>query len=154
VPAGTPPAQPRVPADLVGTDRLPQGEVAGVLLVVLVGVDAAARSGDQPGGPGPAEPPVGGEVGDVEVDAAIAAVGDTLCVEPLDEVDHLVDVLGGTRVLVGAAQVEGVDVLEEALDPGPGLLVEGVVRRGRVADDLVLDVGEVHHVGDRGETLF
>jgi hypothetical protein len=154
VPAGPAPTEARVPPDRPLGDRLPEGEVAGVLLRVVVGVDAAAGAGHQPGGGDPGERPVAGEAGDPEVDAALPAIGDAGRLQPLDESDHLRDVGGRPWVVMGAADPQGVDVGEEALDPGGGLLIEPVTVLAGVVDQTIVHVGEVHHVGHPLEPPF
>ena len=89
VPAGMAPADARVPADLIGPDRLPECEVAHVLLGVVVRVDAAARAGDKPLGARAAQLAVRGKRGDVEVVAAVGLIRRAGLLETLDEVDHL-----------------------------------------------------------------
>ena len=68
--------------------------------------------------------------------------------ELADEREHALDVLGGTRAVVGIAHVQlvhlvGVDALELGRDLGLG--PPFTCGSG---DDLVLDVGDVAHVGD------
>src|SRR5450755_730614 len=106
VPSGMTAADARVPADLVGTDRLPECEVADVLLGVVVGVDPAAGSADEPFRARAAQASVGGKRGDVKVIAAVAFVRGTGCDETLDEIDHLVDVLCGPRIEVCGPDAE------------------------------------------------
>ncbi|MNY42892.1 hypothetical protein D3C86_1778200 [compost metagenome] len=62
--------------------------------------------------------------------------------------DHVLDVLGGLGVDVGPADVEGVRVEEELADEALGEGVPGLARDRRVADDLVVHVGEVLGVLD------
>ncbi len=64
--------------------------------------------------------------------------------EPGDELDHLVDVAGGARVDVGAADAEGVEVIEEAAHDGLGELLEGDALAAGAIDGLVVDIGQVH----------
>src|ERR1019366_8259031 len=94
MPARPSPPDAGVPADLVGSDRLPEGEVAQVFLGVVVGVDPAARAGDEALGARTAQPPGGGERRNVEVVAAVGPVRRAGALEALDEVDHLLDALG------------------------------------------------------------
>ena len=146
---GWPRADARVPADLVGSDRLPEREVADVLLGVVVGVDPAAGAGDEPLRARTAELAVRRERGDVEVVAAVGPVRGARLLEALDQVDHLLDVLGRARVVVRRPDAERFAILFERGDPRRGLLVERMSVRDGVLDDPVVDIGEVHHVGDR-----
>lgn len=154
MPAGAAPAEAGVPADVVRPHRLPEGEVAGVLLGVIVGIHPAAHPGHQPSGGDAGEPAVGRKAGDPEVDPPLAPVGDPLRLKALDQAHHLLDVQGGPRVVVGPADAEGVDVGEEALDPGGGLLRQPLVVLGGVVDQPVVHVGQVHDVGDPREAAL
>ncbi|MNT77032.1 hypothetical protein D3C72_2161040 [compost metagenome] len=62
--------------------------------------------------------------------------------------DHVLDVLGGLGVDVGPADVEGVRVEEELAGEALGEGVPGLACERRVADDLVVHVGEVLGVLD------
>ena len=121
---------------------LPEHEIAGVVLVVLVRVHA---------GPGldarhiePREPPVLGERLDAEVDAAVRRVGAAALAELFDEGDHLGDVIRGSRHLLGALDPQRLQVLLEARDVPSGEARE--VRAGPLGelDDPIVDVGHVH----------
>src|SRR2546421_8582037 len=154
MPAGAASADAGVPARVTLPHRLPEGEVASVLLGVVVGVDATAGPGDQPGGADPAEPSVSGESRDPEVDAAVAAISHPRRLKAFDEPHHVLDVLGGPWIVVSTADAEGVDIGEKSLDPRSRLLVEAATVRHRVVDDPVIDVREVHHVCDPCEALL
>src|ERR1039457_403578 len=148
VPAGSSPADACVPADLVRAHSFPEREIADVFLGVVVGVDPSAGAGHEPFGIRAAEPAVCRECRDVEVVAAVGAIRRAGAPEALDEVDHLLDVLGGARIAVRGADAERVAILLERGDPLRGLLVEGVPVGDGVLDDPVVDVGEIHHVRD------
>ncbi|MNL54608.1 hypothetical protein D3C87_1779510 [compost metagenome] len=62
--------------------------------------------------------------------------------------DHVLDVLGGLGVDVGAPDVEGVGVHEELADEALGEGVPRLTRSSGVTDDLVVHVGEVLGVLD------
>ena len=152
VPAGAAGAEGGLPVALEGAvggglDRLPEGEVAGGVLVVLVDVDAGAvlDAGEVLLG----ELAVVGEAVDAEVPAAVLGlVGDVLGGELLDERDHLGDGFGGAGQVLGALDGERVHVLEEGLLEAGGVLLDGLAGERGVADDLVVDVGDVHDVLD------
>ena len=81
---GRPAPMRRVPAGLAGLGRLPEREVADVVLLVLVGLDALADPLLRWVEPG--QPAVGGPRGDAEEDrAVVGAVGVALLEERLDE---------------------------------------------------------------------
>ncbi len=159
VPAGAAGAEGGLPgmfADAVGGgfDGLPEGEVAGGVLVVFVEVDAGAVFHVVEVFFG--ELAVLGEAGDAEVPAAVFdLVGDVFGGEALDERDHLGDVVGGAGDLFGALDGEGVHVFEEGLFVFRGCS-RSMVEVGRcgVADDLVVDVGDVHDVADGDAVLL
>ena len=151
VPAGASGAEgglPRVFASAVGGsfDGLPEGEVTGGFLVVI-NLDACSvldafevffR-----------ELAVGGEAGDAEVPASVLRLVSAVAgAELLDERDHFRDVVSGVRDDFGALDAEGGHVLEEgvleAFAVGADIESEG----GGVADDLVVDVRDVHDVAD------
>ena len=91
---------------------LPEGEVAGGVLLVLVDIDAGAVFDAFEVFLG--ELAVLGETRDAEVPGAVfGLVGDVFGGELLDERDHLRDVLGGVGDVLRALDAEGVEVFEE-----------------------------------------
>ncbi len=147
VPARSAPPDLRVPERLALLGRLPEGEVVDALLVVLVGVAAAARPAVLEVDLG--QPAVGRELVDGEIDGAVLLVGEALLEEGPDEGDHLRDVLRGPGVMVGGQDVQEVALGHEGGDIFFGVALELLHRAGPgVADRLVVDVGEVHDVGD------
>ena len=139
--------QRRIPAD--GTvrrlPRLPEREVADVLLVVFVGRAARARAlvveVDV------RELAVAGELRDGEVDAAVLAlVGDALLHERLDEGDHLGNVVRRGGIDLGRLHVELPEVGEEGVLVRLRVVRERDALRVRALDRLVVDVREVHHL--------
>ena len=62
------------------------------------------------------EPSVAGKRRDPEIDGTVRLVGVPALPQPLDQRDHLGDVLGGARVALGLLDVERRDVAEEGLD--------------------------------------
>ncbi len=148
MPAG--PARPDLglPDGLALPGRLPEGEVVDALLLVLVGIAAAARAPALQADPGQAA--VGGEPVDGEVDRTVLPVGEPLVEQAPDEGRHGADVLGIGRpgVMVGRQDVErpllGVERLDERTRVVPEAHPPGV----GAPDRLVVDVRDVHHVGD------
>ena len=127
---------------------LPQGEVADVVLAVLVGLDPLAdaqRLRIEPG-----QPPVRRPRGDAEEDrAVVGAVGVAALEQGRDERDDLVDVGGRPRQDVGAGHPRALGVGQERGQVAVGQVADAIPCRRRAADDLVVDVGDVHHPADR-----
>ena len=145
VPAGAAGAERRLPGCLAGLGGLPKSEITGGVLLVLVEVDAGAvfhavqvflR-----------ELAVAGEASDAEVPATVLGfVGDVLGGEALDERDHAVDVFCSACDLFGAFDAQGVHVFKEGALVLGAVLADGLAGSGCVANDLVVDVGDVHDV--------
>ncbi len=147
VPPRAPPAPRRVPHRphrlVLRLHRLPEGEVAHVLLVVLVAghaLPAAARAQVHLG-----QLPVLRELGDVVVDRAVRLVGDPALLQAADQLHHPGDVVRGARVHVRPGDPQRVQVVEEQLREGLRVLLQPHPLRVRPADGLVVHVGEVHH---------
>ena len=85
--------------------------------------------------------------------AVLGLVGDVLGGEVLDERDHLRNAGGGVRDVLRVLDAEGVEVLEEGALEFGGVFGDGDAGGGGVADDLVVDVGDVHDVVD-GDALL
>ena len=64
----------------------------------------------------------------------------------LDERDHVGNIFGGAGDVFGALDIEGVHVLEEGALEAGAVLADGLAGGCGVADDLVVDVGDVHDV--------
>ncbi len=131
-----------------GFGRLPQREVADVVLAVFVGLDPLPDPealGIEAG-----QDAVGRPRRDPEEDRAVVGpVGVAAFEQRLDEGHDLVDVAGRARQDIRGRHPERRRVGQEG---GHVPLGEGVGRlagRGRAADDLVVDVGDVHHPGHR-----
>ena len=149
VPAG--PARPdrRVPRRLAGLRALPEREVADVVLAVLVGLHALAdphRARDRGGRAGrrPATTRSGrrssrrrcGRRGPARAASATS-------------VDDLRDVLGRARQHVGRVMPSASASARNARRVAVGELAERIALGRRAADDLVVDVGQVHDPGHR-----
>jgi hypothetical protein len=94
------------------------------------------------------------EARDAEVPGAVFGfVGDVLGGELFDECDHLRNAASGAGEVLGMLDVEGVEVFEEGTLVAGGVLGDGDAGGGGVADDLVVDVGDVHDVVD-GDSLL
>ena len=131
------------PGGLVRLGPLPEGEVADVVLAVLVGLD-----------PLPHPELVRVEAGETAVRrprvdpeedrAVVGPIGVALRLEGRDEADDVVDVARRSRQHVRRRHPEGVGVGQEPGDPAVGELLDGLAGGARAADDLVVDVGQVH----------
>ena len=144
---GRPAPDGRVPRRLAGLGSLPEREVADVVLRVLVGLDPLADAQLLRVEPG--EPSVRRPRGDPEEDRAVGCpVGVATVEEPLDQVDDLRDVLRGAGQDVRRRHAQRRRVGEELLGPALGERLDRLADRGRALDDLVVDVGDVHHPAD------
>ena len=124
----------------------------GGVLLVLVDIDA--RAGGVAGEVFLRELAVLGIAADAEVPGAVlGAIGEAALLELLDERDHLRDVLGGVRHDDRIEAAERAQVFEEGLLVARRVVGDGDALRGGVADDLVVDVGDVHDVLD-GDALL
>ena len=142
---GRPRSDARLPESFTGLGSFPQREVAGIVLVVLVHVHARAcfHAGEILLG----ELAVAGKLGDAEVIGTIvSAIGESLCGQFGDEVGHLGNVLGRAHDHLGRLEAQRLHVLAKGLLVFLGVLADADALLGRVADDFVVHVGDVHHV--------
>ena len=109
VPAGSARAPGAVPFRLARLGPLPQGEVAGIALLVA---DLDARSRLQLLRIAVAQFAVIGVLADVEIDVAARGIGGPLVDQPLDERDHVGDVLRRPRHVVDARHAETLQILD------------------------------------------
>ena len=139
--------RPRRALGLVGLVALPEGEVARVALAARVGVVGARHVVERLA----RQRAVLGPRAHVEVHVA-AAVGGGIRVALLDERlherDHVGHVTGGARLVGGRLDAERVERLrgEALVAVGQGEPV--LARLGRLAQHLVVDVGDVAHERD------
>ena len=147
VPAGTARADFGIPRGFAGFWRFPEGEVAGVVLLVFVNVDARARN--HLGEIVVRELAVGREGADPEIDRAVAAVGVAALFELVDGGGHFGDVLCGAGDALGAFEAERGAVVEECLSIGVGVFFERFALCDGVANDFVVDIRDVHDVVER-----
>ncbi len=73
--------------------------------------------------------------------------------EFFDERDHLRNAGRGMRDVLRVFDAEGFEVLQESALEFSGVLGDGDASGGSVADDLVVDVGDVHDVVERDALL-
>ena len=145
-PAGAVLARPLGVVGLARLRRLPQHEVERVLLAVehrhaLAGAQLVDRLAG--------ELAVAGELAHRVVDVAVRrAVAEALLLERVDQLEHLRHVLGGARLVGRPLDEEPVAVLVQRRDHLLGELADRDAALERAPDDLVVDVGDVAHVGD------
>ncbi len=79
---------------------------------------------------------------------AFFRIGESLVDQPLDHGDHLIDMIGGARLYIRTLIVErrhiGVELIGAARGDGGDILSA----RARGINDLVIDIGDVPHIGD------
>ena len=94
--------------------------------------------------------PYSGKLRDAEVPGAVfGLVGDVLGGEALDERRPCSSMFSVARAMAsGRSMPSASDVFEEGLFVPGGVVADGLAGGGGVADDLVVDVGDVHDVAD------
>src|SRR6185369_1090474 len=145
VPAGAAGADLGVPECLAGFGSLPEGEVASLFFAEAVGINARAvfNVGEILLG----KLAVLGELGDAEVIGAVfSPVSYALLKKAIDEVCHLVHVLGGSGNGFRALNAENGGVFEEEVLKLLGILADADAKLGGVGDDAIVDVSDVHDV--------
>ena len=133
-----------IPEDFAFFGRFPQREIARVGFFVLIHIHARARA--HAAEIVVRQLAVFRKSRDAEVDGAIARVSVAARRQALDGVRHFVDVFGGRRYVLGRFQAQQRAIVAEGLLVVRGVLVERLVARHGVADDLVVHVGDVHDV--------
>ena len=146
VPSGPSRSEIAFPGRLSLARALPEHEIAGVLFLVLFVVDPSP--GEVRLGPDARQLAVLGEGRDAVVDRSVAAVGVARVFQALHELHHLRDVVGSSRVVFGPLDVQGVEVGKKRLDETVRVLANPETRGGGLADGLVVDVRQVHDLGD------
>ena len=127
VPAGASRPDPRLPEMLAGFRRLPQREIARVVLFVLIHVHA--RAGLHPGHIDLGKSSVRRKFRDAEIDRAFALVRETLFLQLLDQRDHVFDVIGRADQLFGHLDMQRVNILEKRLNVFVGVLADADSRQ-------------------------
>ena len=144
VPARPPIAPGAVPSRRGGIRRLPQHEIHRVALVRR---HFHPRPGNHVVDRAPREAPIIGVTAHIEQHMALGLVSVPRGDQPRDHRNHRADILGRARLMGRPQRAQGVHVL---MIPADGLfgdranLAPGF---GRPRDDLVIDVGEVAHIG-------
>ena len=146
VPAGTSRPDRRLPEMLAGFGSFPQGEVARVVLVVAVHIHA--RAGLHPRHVNFGKFAVGWKFRDLVIRRAFARVGQPLFGESLDQLHHVVDMLGGAGNMFGRLQIQGAAIVQIRLNVFVRVFANADARRRRFLNDAIVHVGEVHHLND------
>ena len=137
------PERPR-PMRLVFAAGFPQREIAGIVFLVFVLVDAGA--GSDAFRVEPRELPVVVPARNLEIRRAAAAIGVPLFGNALDKAQHRVDVFGRARDLFGLLQPQPGGILEKRLLVFSCVIGQRKPLLAGVLDDLVVHVGDVHHM--------
>jgi hypothetical protein len=141
--------QPRGPfrvGRLLGLGSLPEHEVQRIELAVI---DRHALAGAQVVDALAAQLAIAVELAHRVVHvAALGPVGQAALFQALDQRQHLRHVFGRTRLVVGAQQPDGGEVLVHRGRHLLGQLADGDATLDRALDDLVVDVRHVAHIGD------
>ena len=93
------------------------------------------------------------------IDVALAAsslrlISQSFLLQRTDQGQHLRHELGGTRLVGGALNAQRVGVLVQGHDHAVRQGANGLAVFNRTADDLVVDIGDVAHIGDLQATGF
>ena len=113
MPAGSSGTDRRFPEMLAGLRRFPQREIARALFFVAVVVHASA--GLNPGHIDLRQFAVVWKFRDAVVDRSFARIGVRLLLQPLDQLDHVVDVVGGANPVLGGFDAQRFAIVEKSL---------------------------------------
>ena len=141
---GRPRPDGRRPERFALLGRFPQGEVARVVLIVLVHVHARAAA--HPAEIGVRQLAVFGEGGDAEINGAFAIVCMSGLAQLLDGLHHVGDVLSGFDQPLRGFEAQHLAILAKRLRVLCGILCDWLVQSHGILDDLVVHVGDVHDV--------
>ncbi|MDT4843544.1 hypothetical protein FQZ97_774780 [compost metagenome] len=145
MPTRTPRSPRRLPARLARLGALPEHEVQRVFLGL---VDLDARTDAQVLDLLARQLAIADEPADPVVDVAIArGIGEALVDQGLDHLVHAGDVAGGARLGIRAQHAQARLVLVHGRDHALDQRLERLAVLVGAADDLVVDVGDVAHVG-------
>src|SRR2546429_427024 len=111
VPARTAGADGGFPEMVAGLRRFPERKVSRTFFFVAVVVDA--RAGLNAGEIDFGEFSIVWKLGDAIVDRTFARIGEGFLLKPLDELNHVVDVVGGTNPVFGSFDAERFAIVEE-----------------------------------------
>ncbi len=147
MPAGPAAPNRRIPRGFARLGRLPQRKIARRVLLVLVQVHAGAVL--HPAQILLAQLAVIGEGREAKVPAPVLGlVSRPGRRQPLNQFHHARNVLGGPRDDLRPLNPQGIQILKKSLLETLRVLADGNPCRRRVANNLVVHVGDVHHVAD------
>src|SRR5579883_636448 len=147
MPSRTPRSKSSLPAIFAGLGSLPKREITGRVLVVLVHIDA--RPVRDTGEVLLRELAVRRKFRNAEIPRTILGfIGNVLLGQPLDQRNHLLDVLGSACDDLRVLNRQRIQVLEKCLLIARGVFANGNAGSRCVADDLVVHIGNVHNVAD------
>ena len=147
MPSRPPAANGRIPRSFAGFCRFPQRKIPRRIFLVLVQIDA--RAVFHPGQIFFAELAVLGKGCEPEVPASVLSlVSRSRSGQPLDQLHHARNVLGGARDNLRPLDPQRIQILEKRLLKFRRVRADRNSRRRGVADDLVVHVGNVHHVAN------
>src|ERR1019366_8727619 len=144
VPAGTPRSDGSVPEWLALLGCLPERKIARVGLFVLIDIHPGA--GQIAAEIVVRKLAVRRKTGDLEVDRTLGGVGVLAYAQLLDRRHHLGIGPGARPQPFRPLQAQRGAIFQEGVRIDLRILGERLVRRHGVADDLVVHVGDVHHV--------
>ncbi len=136
----------RIPGRLALFRLLPQHEIERILLGAI---DLDALAGAQLVERLAGEPAVTRKLAHRVIDVAVRGlVGKPALLQHPDHVEHALHVLRRARLDIGFFDAERRGVLVHRLDEARGQRLDGLVVVLRAPDDLVVDIGDIAHVGD------
>ena len=147
MPAGAAGADARLPEMFAGLGGFPQREIAGVVLLVSVGIHA--RAGFDAAQIDLGKLAVIGKFRDAVVDGAVAGVGEAFLLRAARSARPCLRCgRWRGRALRAASRLKRVHVFQERLNVFFGVFADADARGGGVGDDAVVHVGKVHHLED------
>ena len=144
VPARPPAAHRRVPGWLAIFGGFPQREVAGVGFVVRIDVYARPRA--HPAKVVVRKRAILWKTCNPVINRAVGLVREAFFREFFDRRGHLGNMLGRANHALRPLQTQRLGILQKGFFVSGGVVCQRLVVRQRVADDLVLHVGDVHDV--------
>ena len=124
--------------------RLPQSEIPGAFFFVAIVVHPRARLDSAQVNLG--QFAVVLELCDAVVNRTFGIVGIRLFLQPLDQLHHGIDIFRGTDPVLGRFHAERFAIREKRLHILFRVFADSYSGCGGVADDAVVDVGQIHHV--------
>ena len=146
MPAGAARAESAVPDGFAGLGGFPKGEVAQLVFLVFILLDPCA--GLDAGGVQFRKLAVFRKALNSEISRSLAFVSVSLLVEKADQLDHFADVLSSRSDPLRRFETKRGSVFLEGGSVLGRIFTDRLAGLDRVADDLVVHVGDVHDVVD------